>query len=90
LLRFIQSSNTTLKIKTVVLVAKFNPLPILKFGASNGKKLHVEIRPPIFPSMTTVPIADARAVSETTLADAWALQRAPKEKAPEAIRNVAP
>jgi hypothetical protein len=40
--------------------------------------------------MTTVPIAEARAVSDTTLAEAWALQSAPKEKAPEAMRKVAP
>jgi hypothetical protein len=29
-------------------------------------------------------------VSDTTLADAWALQSAPKENAPDAIRKVAP
>jgi hypothetical protein len=40
--------------------------------------------------MTTVPIAEARAVSETTLAEAWALHRAPKEKAPDAMIKVAP
>jgi hypothetical protein len=40
--------------------------------------------------MTTVPMAEARAVSETTLADACALQSAPNEKAPDAMMKVAP
>lgn len=74
----------------VLLVARLSPFPILKFGASLGKKLHVEIKPPIFPNMTTVPMADARAVSVTTLAEAWALHSAPKEKAPLAMMKVAP
>lgn len=44
----------------------------------------------MLPNMTTVPMAEARAVSDTTFAEACALQRAPNEKAPEAIRKVAP
>ena len=44
----------------------------------------------MLPNMTLAPMAEDLAVSETTLAATWALQRAPKEKAPLAMRNVAP
>ena len=40
--------------------------------------------------MTFVAIADARDVSETTFAETWAFVSAPKEKAPLAMRKVAP
>jgi hypothetical protein len=42
------------------------------------------------PNITFVPMAEARAVSESTFAETWALQSAPKEKAPAVIKNVAP
>ena len=37
-----------------------------------------------------LPIADARAVSDTTLAEPCALHSAPNENAPDAMRKVAP
>jgi hypothetical protein len=40
--------------------------------------------------LTYVPMALDRAVSETTLAATWALQRAPNAKAPDAMMKVAP
>ena len=76
--------------KVALEVARFRPLPIGKFGASVGGKDHVEIKPPMLPIITVVPIAAERAVSETTFAEDCALQRAPNENAPSAIRNEAP
>lgn len=86
----IQRRSRIEQIRMVEEVARFKPLPIWKFGASNGRNDQVEMRPPILPNITTVPIADDRALSDTTFADTWALQRAPKGKAPAAIINVAP
>lgn len=78
-------------VSSVVLdVARFNPFPIGKFGASNGRNDQVEINPPIFPIITVVPIAAERAVSDTTLAEDCALHSAPNENAPRAMRNDAP
>ncbi len=71
-------------------VARFSPLPMGKFGASVGGKDHVDINPPMFPIMTVVPIAAERAVSDTTFAEDCALQRAPNENAPSAMRKEAP
>lgn len=77
-------------IKIVVEVARLSPFPMGKFGVSFCKKDHVEISPPIFPNITFVPIAEERAVSDTTFAETWALHRAPNENAPLAIMKVAP
>jgi hypothetical protein len=46
--------------------------------------------PPTLPNITVVPIAEDLAVSEITFADAWAVHREPKAKAPQAIIKVAP
>ena len=48
------------------------------------------IKPPMLPNMTLVPMAELRAVSETTFALTWALQREPNANAPEAMMKVAP
>jgi len=42
------------------------------------------------PNITFVPMAEARAVSDSTFAETWALHSAPNEKAPAVMRNVAP
>lgn len=70
-------------------LANFNQQNDL-IDSPNGRKDQVDIRPPMFPIITVVPIAADRAVSETTLAEDCALQSAPKENAPRAIRNDAP
>lgn len=44
----------------------------------------------MLPNITFMPIAPDLAVSETTLADTCALQRAPNENAPLVIKKVAP
>lgn len=55
LLQFIQSRSRILEMRIKLLVTKFSPLPMGKLGPSFGRKLHVEMRPPTFPNMTTVP-----------------------------------
>lgn len=74
-----------LAIKIVLLVARLRPFPIRKLGASNDKKLHVEMRPPMLPNMTFVPIPAALAVSEIKLAETIEFVKAPKENAPDAM-----
>lgn len=49
--------------------ARFNELPIRNLGASNCKKAHVEIKPPMLPIIALKPMAEERAVSETTFAE---------------------
>jgi FtsZ-interacting cell division protein ZipA len=59
-------------------------------GPSVEMNDQVEMSPPMLPSITFSPIAEERAVSETTFAETWELVRAPKEKAPVVIMKVAP
>ena len=74
---------------------KEGPGPLTRLSASPSNiafsgTITYEIRPPMLPNMTFVPMAVARAVSVRTFAETWALHRAPKEKAPAVMRNVAP
>ena len=66
---FIQNKSVILNSRIRLDVARLRPLPMGKLGPSPGKKDQVEIRPPMFPNMTFVPMADERAVSETTFAE---------------------
>ena len=56
-------SKSIAMISVALEVTRFSPLPMWKFGASNGKKDHVDIRPPMLPIITVVPLSKIRVSS---------------------------